>query len=125
MAPTLPGVDLDEVFAPDGTLRLRCGADLSGASFAAWAWAVSDASPARPVDDLMAVALMGNEDARRVTQALLDWSSTERASVWRSFVAFTEPVGRWRAPSSRELSRWPSPERITDIFTETLARLDG
>jgi hypothetical protein len=124
MAPTLDGVDLDEVFAPDGTLRTRCSADRHTATFAAWAWAVSDAAPMRPVDDLMSVTLMGNEDARRVAQSLMDWADTERAAVWRSFVAFTEPMGRWRAPSSREMAGWPTPERITDIFTETLTRLN-
>jgi hypothetical protein len=49
MAPALDGVDLDEVFAPDGTLRTRCNADRHTATFAAWAWAVSDAAPMRPV----------------------------------------------------------------------------
>jgi len=125
MAPTLDGVDLDEVFAPDGTLRTRCAADRGCATFAAWAMLVSDASPRRPVDDLMGVVLMGDPEARRVAQSLMDWADTERAAVWRSFVAFTEPMGRWRTPSSREMAGWPTPERIDLIFTETLARLDG
>ena len=124
MAPTLDGVDLDGVFAPDGTLRTRCNADRHTATFAAWAMLVSDASPRRPVDDIMGAVLMGDPEARKVAQALLDWADTERAAVWRSFVAFTEPCGRWRAPSSREMECWPTPERITDIFTETLARLN-
>jgi hypothetical protein len=121
----LDAANLDEVFAKDGTLRRKCRARRTSPSFAVWSLLVSDAAPMRPFDDIMGVAMMGDPDARKIANLLLDWADTERASCWRAFVAFTEPCGKWRCPSSRELAAWPSPERLSEVFAATMAKLDG